>query len=66
MHEKIAKAHSIDQYFLFIDGVLQGLMGKLEDLSPENVEKEKWVIIKTIATIEKNLARKIGIVKKID
>jgi len=66
MHEKVPKAHSIDQYFLFIDGVLQGLMGKLEDLTPENVDKEKWVIIKTIATIEKNLATKIGIVKKID
>lgn len=62
MNEK-PKEQTVDQYFLFIDGVLQGLMGRLEDLTPENVNKEKWIIIKTIATIEKNLARKIGILK---
>jgi len=45
--------------WFFIDGFLQGIMSKLEDLNPENVEKEKWLMRENIASVEKNIAKAI-------
>ncbi len=49
---------TIEDWF-FIDGFLQGIMSKLEDLNPENVEKEKWILRENIAVRVKNIAKAI-------
>lgn len=55
----MSKTEFITEDWFFIDGFLQGIMSKLEDFNPENVEKEKWIMRENIAVIEKSIAKLI-------